>query len=154
MGVVGVVIGYSRQHGRAILVLHINYGQSILVVTEAYFSSLIFLVWTFVNDTLSIVDVTILSEATSKFRIEGVVHVNHVKTSCTGSCTHGVHESSILIGHDIVCAGHLVIVGVGLDPLGFIGGWVYVSEACQVEYLHAVVGGFADDEGVVFEDLS
>ena len=88
MSVINIIIRHPRQHLHIVLVLHINDGQSVLVVAEADLSSLIVGIWTLVDHTLSIVDIAILSKAASKLGNVRVTNVDNVESTGAGTTAH------------------------------------------------------------------
>lgn len=62
MGVVNIVVWNSRKHFHVVLILHVNNGQGVLIVTEAYLTTLVIRIWPIIYYTLCIVNVSILSK--------------------------------------------------------------------------------------------
>ena len=88
MSIVDVIIRHPRQHLHILLVLHINNGQSVLVVAEADLSSLIVGIWTLVDHTLCIVDIAVLSKAAGKLGNVRITNVDNVKSTGAGTTAH------------------------------------------------------------------
>lgn len=155
VSVVDVVVRHSRQHLWILLVLHVHDSEGVLVVAEADLPVLEPLVRPTIHYTLCVMHVTISSEAAGKLGVLGLFDVDHVETTGAGAGAHSVHEARFLVTHNVVGVAHLSIVGVGLElgrcaPRGRGG---QVPEACQVEDLHAMVGGLTHNEGMIVEDL-
>ena len=153
MCVIHIIVRHSREHGGIRLILHVNDSERILV-TETDLPPPVLLVRSVIHHALCVVHVAVLSEAACEFRVLGIVHVDHVQTASAGASSHGVHESCFLVPHDVVGAGHFVVVCVGLYIIHTsVGRGREVAETGEVENLHAVVGGLAHNVGVVFEYL-
>ena len=88
MSVINIIIRHPRQHLHIVLVLHINDGQSVLIVAEADLSSLIVSIWTLVDHTLCIVDIAVLSKAAGKLGIKWVFNINNVESTGAGTTAH------------------------------------------------------------------
>lgn len=153
MRIVDIIIRHTGQHGWTALILNIHDGQCVLVITETDLPSLELLIRPLINHTLGIMDVAVLTKTASKLGVLWISDVYHMEATGTRPCAHGIHETGFLVAHYVVGARHLAVVGIRLEFGDTCGGWSQISEACQVKDLHAVVGGFADNEGVVIVDL-
>src|SRR2546421_728101 len=96
--------------------------------------------------------VAVLADATSEDRREGVVDVHHVQTALAGvPATGGIGESCFFIQGDGMRATETVVMSIFRKSDRRRG---HVSQPRQVKYLHAMIVGFAHDEGVIRVDLN
>ena len=153
MSVMNIVIRHSRQHLHIVLILHINNSQSVFIVAEADFSSLIISIWTFVNHTLSIVDIAILSETASKLRVEWIFHINNVKSTGASATAHRVHKSSFLVQDNVVGATKFVIVGRLLEKIDTRFSCFEISQLSEVIDLQSMVKCLTPNESMISIDL-
>ena len=132
MSVIDIVIRHSRQHLHTILILHIYDSQSVLVVAEADLSSLIVLVWTLVDHTLSIVNISVLSKAASKLRNVRITNIDNMKSTSASATAHRVDKSRIFVQDNVVGATKFVIVGRLLEKVDTGFSCFQVSQLSEV----------------------
>ena len=82
MGVLVSDVSSLWDHLHICLVVDINNCESVLIVAETDFTSIVVGVRSMVVDTLSIMDVAILSEAASEFGVQAVGDINNMKSTC------------------------------------------------------------------------
>ena len=82
MGVSRVGVAHLADKQWIIVVSHVHQSQTVLVVAKADLVALVASVRSVVNDTLDVVDISVVTEAGSKCWIGGVVDINDVQTAC------------------------------------------------------------------------
>ena len=153
MSIMNIVIRHSRQHLHIVLILHINNSQSIFIVAETDFSSHIISIWTFVNHTLSIVDVAVLSETASKLRVEWIFHINNVKSTGASATAHRVHKSSFLVQDNVMGTTKFIVVGRLLEKIDTRFSCFEIFQLSEVINLQSMVRCLTPNESMISIDL-
>ena len=153
MSVIDIIIRHPRQYLHIVLILYIYNSQSILIVAEADFSSLIVLVWTLVDHTLSIMNIAVLSKTSSKLRIEWISDVNNMKSTGASATPHRIHESGFLIQDNVVGATKIIIVGGLLEKVDTGLSYFEISQLSEVIDLQSMVRCLTPNESMISIDL-
>jgi len=136
----------------------VDNGKSILVVVEADLLTLVTLLGSTVDDTLGIVNISIVAHTASILGSGRVGHVNHPETSTALEAVFGTNSSDKVggfIGDNVVAAAEAGEVGgqVSADAVGGRVLGVSLNELGKVEDLKTVIGCFGSNVGVVANDL-
>ena len=140
----------SRQLYLFELIGGVNDGQRIFVRVETDFTVAIDSVGAVVDNALRLVRVAVETETASRTRRRGRAYVDRVQTAFAGTCAGGIRESRTAVDGERVCRSETGVVR------GFCEGDRRrgdIPKLPQVEHLHAVVDGLADDERVIGKHL-
>ena len=115
--------------------------------------TLIVCIWAFVDHTLCVVHVAVLTETAGELRNVWISDIDNVESACTSTTTHRVKKACFLVQDDVVGATKLVVVSRLLQDVDSRLASLEVTQLGQVVDLQSMIRCLAADKSMVVVHL-